>query len=328
MKTVMKYYLRGITSLALLFILAHPALADEAAAQLNHRDKIYEIARWGQDLVAVGYPGLFLRSRDNGKTWRKETVSSDAAFFAFAAFDEKTALMTGPTGLILRTEDGGRSWSKIESGVKPPLFDVAVAENSGHSWVVGHFNTILHSADKGKTWRRQEYKLPEDAEDEPGLNAVSFIDERNGWIVGEFGIVLATSDGGQSWRAKPTPTEVPLYDVAFTSAENGVAVGTGGLVLVTNDGAETWERRPAAIKQHLFGFQIVQDTIVAVGQDGFFVKSPLDGEGCWTTGRTGVYTWLDTVFFLTPRHGFAAGGRGSILETRDGGKTWRQLTGR
>lgn len=318
----------GLLFIALVLLATGPSWAGDVLSSLSHRDKFYDIALWDGSLWTFGFPGHAISSRDKGKTWYEMSLPKGATAFSFGAFNERIACISGPHGLLLRTEDQGKNWKKVELPSKNHLFDMDAVEGTPHAWVTGHFNTIFHSSDQGESWRAQQYELPEDAVDEPGLNGVSFVDSSTGYIVGEFGLILKTTDGGRTWKRLESPVEVPLYDVHFINAEKGVAVGTGGAVIVTEDGGETWTRKPVNIKQHLFAVAVQGDTVFAVGQEGYFTKGPLSGEGRWTANRVGVYTWLNAVYFLSDKVGFIAGGRGTILKTEDGGKSWAQLSGR
>jgi photosystem II stability/assembly factor-like uncharacterized protein len=42
----------------------------------------------------------------------------------------------------------------------------------------------------------------------------------------------------------------------------------------------------------------------------------------WEKQRTGTFAWLHTVFFVDERRGWAAGSKGALLSTSDGGATW------
>ena len=42
----------------------------------------------------------------------------------------------------------------------------------------------------------------------------------------------------------------------------------------------------------------------------------------WTRQRSGTFAWLHAVFFLDERRGWAAGGKGALLSTEDGGASW------
>jgi photosystem II stability/assembly factor-like uncharacterized protein len=45
--------------------------------------------------------------------------------------------------------------------------------------------------------------------------------------------------------------------------------------------------------------------------------------GTWARQRTGSLAWLHSVFFLDKNRGWAAGSRGTLLQTSDGGNTWK-----
>lgn len=42
----------------------------------------------------------------------------------------------------------------------------------------------------------------------------------------------------------------------------------------------------------------------------------------WERQKTGTFAWLHAVFFVDERRGWAAGGKGALLSTADGGATW------
>ena len=44
--------------------------------------------------------------------------------------------------------------------------------------------------------------------------------------------------------------------------------------------------------------------------------------GAWEKQRSGTFAWLRAVFFVDERRGWAAGNKGALLSTADGGKTW------
>ncbi|HEY8559732.1 MAG TPA: YCF48-related protein [Pyrinomonadaceae bacterium] len=44
----------------------------------------------------------------------------------------------------------------------------------------------------------------------------------------------------------------------------------------------------------------------------------------WSKRESGTLAWLHTIHFVDPDNGFAGGSNGTLLATKDGGKTWRQ----
>ena len=45
--------------------------------------------------------------------------------------------------------------------------------------------------------------------------------------------------------------------------------------------------------------------------------------GAWSRQTAGTMTWLRSVFFINQDRGWAVGGKGTVLGTEDGGKTWK-----
>jgi photosystem II stability/assembly factor-like uncharacterized protein len=53
-----------------------------------------------------------------------------------------------------------------------------------------------------------------------------------------------------------------------------------------------------------------------------FTLSPHTQAAAWEKQRTGTFAWLHSVFFVDERRGWAAGSKGALLSTSDGGATW------
>jgi len=45
----------------------------------------------------------------------------------------------------------------------------------------------------------------------------------------------------------------------------------------------------------------------------------------WSRQSSGTMAWLHAVYFLNQQHGWVAGSGGTLLETRDGGDTWKKV---
>jgi photosystem II stability/assembly factor-like uncharacterized protein len=46
----------------------------------------------------------------------------------------------------------------------------------------------------------------------------------------------------------------------------------------------------------------------------------------WSRQKSGTFAWLHAVFFVDERRGWAAGGKGALLSTEDGGASWKLRT--
>ena len=89
-----------------------------------------------------------------------------------------------------------------------------------------------------------------------------------------------------------------LQDVYFMDDQNGLVVGNGGLMLKTSDGGKTWEKMEVNMQPPGAG------------------QRP--GGGFGRGGPAPLYN----IYFVDENVGYITGGRGTILKTEDGGKTW------
>ena len=100
-----------------------------------------------------------------------------------------------------------------------------------------------------------------------------------------------------------------LQDVYFMDNQNGLVVGDGGLMLATSDGGKTWEKMEIDMRPPGTGQR-------PGGPPGTGGGGPPPGFG--RGGPAPLYN----IYFVDENVGFIIGGRGTILKTEDGGKTW------
>ncbi len=339
-------------ALLALALAASPVLAGGLEG-ISHRDKIYDMAMRGDEIFAVGFPGLLLHSADRGQSWELIDIGTEDALFAVDVAADGKGVITGRSGTVYTSSDGGKSWNRQKSDVKEHLFDVQVRPG-GKVWAVGHFGTIIHSTDGGKSWTAQQYdaSLPElpEAEGEQGehgegrderisiaewenegaveearLNAVCFVDDQQGWIGGEFGLVLHTTDGGKSWKRQVNSAGKLLFSLRAVDARHLLATGVEGNLVETRDGGQTWETVDAGVEEHLLDVWPVGDGYYVVGRDGV-VLARQGADKPFKRLDLGIYAWLGTVRFLDDKTGFVAGGRGFLLKTTDAGAGWQRLS--
>src|SRR2546425_12386686 len=71
------------------------------------------------------------------------------------------------------------------------------------------------------------------------LNAVYFVDSKEGWVAGDGGFVSHTQDGGATWIERPIGTEHSINDIYFVGKNSGFVLA-GGSIFATDDGGHTW----------------------------------------------------------------------------------------
>lgn len=63
----------------------------------------------------------------------------------------------------------------------------------------------------------------------------------------------------------------------------------------------------------------------AAGENGVILATSNGGQS-WASQSSGVYSWLNSVWFNDVAHGWAAGDKGVILATSNGGNTWQEIS--
>jgi len=328
-----------------------PTASADGLDKISFRDRLFDIAIQGDEVFVVGFPGIMLRSTDRGENFTAIDVGMDDALFHIDVAPDGTGAVVGRAGFLMTTTDAGKSWTKQKTGAKEHLFSVAVIPG-GEMWAAGHFGTIIHSADGGKSWKPQAYdatlpELPEGEEakkvgdryeitaeeenegaiEEARLTSVAFADAKNGWITGEFGLVLHTDNGGESWKRQRSNVSLLLFAVHAIDKDKAVAVGTDGIIIETEDAGLHWNPVETGVSDHLLGISLFGNKMVVAGRDGVVLVREKPGDPIkriWT----GLYTWLGSVAMVDPSLGYVAGGRGYLLKTTDGGKTWKVLSGK
>ena len=197
-------------------------------------------------------------------------------------------------------------------------------------WASGRWGCILHTADGGKTWIRQNTGT------DLTLSSVFFVDPKNGWAVGEEGIIIHTGDGGKTWEKQKSP--VPLFHMKtfFISPLKGWIVSEQTHILYTEDGGKTWsiqfKDQDAILKSVSFCDAL---NGWAVGEYGYIYHTRNGGK-TWEkqggsfgisekTGDLEGENFLFDVVAADPQTAWAVGVDGYVIKSIDGGKTWKEI---
>jgi len=256
---------------------------------------LYAVTARGENAWAVGYWGTILRSSDGGRNWTQPDSPTAKTLFGVSFADEKTGWAVGADGTILRSSDGGASWMAQpvelvdETGDKRPLdtnlFGVAAVSPTA-AWAVGDLGIVLRTRD-GQTWERVAFDAVSYADEnvpERLLNAVVFTSPTDGWIAGEFATLLRTNDGGDTWIGQRQISGAPedLYLFNLSASPGGSAAAVG----------------------------LAGSVLVSSGAGALWESRSIDtSAGLFAIAWTGL-------------HGVAAGDRGVIFVSNDGGHSW------
>jgi photosystem II stability/assembly factor-like uncharacterized protein len=243
-----------------------------------------------------GAASRIYRTEDGGTTWRLTTTNQVAEGFwdAMAFWDKDNGILFGDpvkgSFQVYTTADGGANWHEVATkGLEAMPNEGAFAASgtcltvagSSDAWIAtggSATSRVLHSADRGKTWRAQSTPIPAGAAAR-GVFSVAFLNSKEGFAAGGdyketqlAGINGArTQDGGVTW------TPVTIQPAGYMS------------VVVPVPGA------PRAF------------VVAGLAGSGF----SLDGGKSWTVLDR---TPMNTVGFASPSSGWAVGPMGLLMK--------------
>lgn len=184
----------------------------------------------------------------------------------------------------------------------------------------GECGTLLLSNDSGQTWEILE-KLTSQT-----LWDIEFYNSNQGVAVGDSGIIMRTNDGGKTWIITETPTDQNLYAVSFADSSNIVAVGWYSTILGTTDGGNNWHFISSPVVGHYYDIQFPEAKkgfiVGRNSEDKAVILNSADEGTTWSTSLYGTYVFPNTISFINPMVGYAAGYYGLVLKTMDGGISW------
>ncbi|MFJ4713379.1 WD40/YVTN/BNR-like repeat-containing protein [Streptomyces sp. NPDC088785] len=217
--------------------------------------------------IGEGDASRIFRTDDAGATWTESFRNTDPKAFydCVAFFDPRHGLaMSDPVDgrfRLLSTRDGGRSWSVLPSAGMPPALpgeagfaasgQCLVTSGPRDVWLAtggGADARVLHSADRGRTWRAGTTTVPA-GDPARGVFGLAFRDRAHGIAVGgdyradqpSPRAAAVTGDAGRTWTAATTGPPAYRSGVAWLPHRRGaaLAVGPTGTDLTT-DGGRSW----------------------------------------------------------------------------------------
>lgn len=225
----------------------------------------------------------------------------------------------GDRGHVLISADEGATWNQSVTPTRAMLTGVSFPDEQ-HGWAVGHDGVILHTADGGRSWARQD-----NGKDlETIFLDVLFLDARHGFAVGAYGKFLETTDGGKTWATRRIFDE----DLHFNRISNDSAgtlfiAGESGLVLISSDQGATWTRSPLDYEGSLFGIRpLTGGVLIGYGLRGHIFVST-DNGGSWQTRETDARVLIMSCARLRDGVAVLAGQGGNFFISRDSGRTFQ-----
>jgi photosystem II stability/assembly factor-like uncharacterized protein len=283
---------------------------------------------------AVGDRGTILATTNGGQEWhaqkspttpRLESVWFVDANTGWAAGGMATPYSSLSSGVVLHTTDGGRTWAPLTKTPLPRLRSIRMFDQRG--WAAGESNSVFpagvfSTTDGGRTWSSVPATRFE------SWTSGHFFSPHAALLIGRQSRVARIDRGRLDGASLNLPNPSTPRKIALMSNQRGWLVGDRGLVRMTHDDGRTWRsptgELPALAKSCDFSALSARDQSVWIaGSPGSVVWHSADGGRTWAVHPTGQNVPIQSLCFVDRHRGWAVGELGTILATRDGGKSWR-----
>ena len=222
------------------------------------------------------------------------------------------AWAVGDAGVTLHTVDAGAQWTIVNTPAELSLRAVAQAHGT-HVVAVGDDGALVVSADAGESWSVESAP----AQNFAGVAAAP----DDAWLVASReGSIFRRGDDGVLQQVYADPEQGFLAVATDHHSLAAAAVGESGALVLSHDGGRTWSTQPSGTENTLHAVNVLDArTVLAVGEAGTTVRVDEYGFDVASYGPEALFG-----LHVTPDGtGGAVGEHGRLLETRDGGRTWR-----
>lgn len=244
----------------------------------------------------------------------------------------------GSTGWIRKTVNGGQSWTLQFTS---PYYLRSIEFIDANNGFAGSLNGQLYrTTNGGQTWTDISPGISPAPDGICGLSAPTANTIYGCGLWAGPAYIIKSVNGGDDWDYIDMSAYASrLVDIHFLTPDTGFATGTanpasnGGVILYTTNGGTSWttmhttqaltdivwkiQRLDA---QHWFASIYSEPT----NDDTRMLRS-IDGGMTWTQLTVSDdYTYVETIGFMDPLHGWT-GGEGTLWETTDGGNSWEVI---
>jgi len=239
---------------------------ESVLAPLAEKSLIFDIARAGERLVAVGERGHVLLSDDAGAQWRQVIVPTRSTLTSVFFADAQIGFAVGHDAVILRSKDAGETWQLVYSDAQEesPLLDVFFfSERRGVA--VGAYAYFLVTDDSGDSWE----PLAINDEDDFHLNAIVPAPDGDLFIAAEAGFIYRSIDAAVSWESLESPYEGSFFGALSDTDGELLVFGLRGNLYRSHNAGEDWENIELGTKAMLTDATRLPDgRVVIVGLEG------------------------------------------------------------
>lgn len=292
---------------------------------------------------AASSSALLLKTTDGGLSWAPLPLPAGikpAGGIAFLtpAHGFVSGSISQTEQVVLTTLDGGQTWQSVWQGAVPIRAIQFLNEREGfigggqEHWRVGPTSRLLLAThDGGATWEQVDR-----VDNYTVASAIIDLQMRSpqaGWILQYSSPMLLTADGGKHWAPAPglkfTRDAAGTGDRIWQLDSSATADGFRSFLRRSSDGGRTWEtlyQRRALVPQQV---TFVSPQVGWLSADVGAFRTENGGRTWQLTGISPPAV-ADQLYFTGEQSLFAYHDRflhsqSELLESTDGGRTWRLL---
>ncbi len=285
----------------------------------------------------VGDRGTIWMTKDGGSHWFLVNFPSDVNLYSVHFQNEQLGIVVGGLiesssqtgrGSIFRTEDGGRTWQSVEIGFYPILRKVRFC-GPNQVWISGDSSELYPgglfiSGDGGLSW------TAEAGSRHSGWRTLIWNPTtKEGMGIGMDGSLIHKKGGARIKVELPVGAR-RILDLSEGSVPQPLYIsGQAGLLMQSLDKGAHWTRvvgNKSADQFDYFDFQTIfvrEKYLWMAGLPGSVIFFSKDGGATWNSAFTGVRVPLRKIWFSDENNGWAVGDLGTIIASKDGGRTWK-----
>ncbi len=284
---------------------------------------------------AVGDEGVVWHTINGGKDWERQPTGTRASLKSIHFLSPYFGWVVGteyhPTldsvGVILFTRDGGIKWTKVLHNSMPGLNFVKFLDNkigilagdATEAYPAGFFFTT----DGGKSWEKGE------GPKSGSWYSAALTGKGSGFLAGSNNSISTLVNFKHQGNEASELTNRSLKS-AHTTLKSTFLVGLGSQILASDSqtGA-TWTTLNTGLSSELancIDFHSIHGTadhLWVAGKPGSILFHSPDAGKTWEIVKTNNKSTLNSIFFTDPNNGWTAGEYGTILATKNAGKTWQ-----
>jgi photosystem II stability/assembly factor-like uncharacterized protein len=279
--------------------------------------------------------GVF-ESSDGGQDWRLAGLAEETVRTLEQSPSAPTVWLAGTRSGVFRSADNARSWQRITPANDPELQNVdsvAVDPEDPETIYVGTYHLPWKTTDGGKTWNAIGAGMIDDSDI---MSLRIDVHNRQRIFSSACSGIYRSEDAGLSWtklQGIPYSSRRTQQIVQDPDDPRTLYAATTEGLWVTGDYGETW-KRVTSREMNTYSVAVLpgpQGHVVLAGVAAEGVLRSEDGGHSFAAWNAG---FLHRVLFALgadpadPGHLLARveGSAAMLVETRDGGKSWAQLS--